>query len=670
MLNQTHAKPIHYRADIDGLRAIAVLSVITFHAFPALLRGGFVGVDIFFFISGFLISSIIFNALEQNKFGFIHFYFSRIKRIFPALILVLSTCSLFAWLSLFPAEFKQLGKHITGGVCFIDNFLLCRESGYFDTRTELKPLLHLWSLSIEEQFYLFFPLFIWMCWRFFSKERCFLVLFLIAAVSFLVNLKTLSTNASGAFFFPQARIWELLFGCMFAYITLFLREKIILSVKQNLLYQRLSRSNHHVVQNVCSMVGFTLLLVSVLFIHQEYFFPGFWPFLPLFGTALMVVAGPKAWCNRKILAHPIMVWVGLISYPLYLWHWPILSFIRITSASAPSVSYLVFALIASILLAWLTYRLLERPIRFGPHSTLKVVLLCAGAGILAVGGYTMFYEKTHPRSASVQPLGNNIISAINEWEYPQGLKSFSAGYGKTAYRIGGTDKITLFFGDSNIEQYSPRVVELFKTKHLNDRGAVFLTGGGCPPFEWKTRRDHPYCEQLVDAFLQLAADEHIDTVVVGAAWFGYFEPNLFKAADEKGGQNAELIAMQASLDHVFKAIARPNRKVYLVLSIPSGAQVDPRSYIERDFFHIRQANNTVKPIDQKEYIAENKGAYAVLARIAQDNKLTVIDPLHFLCEHNQCFALDSDGKAKYKDSGHLRPTYVRNKLFYLDKVMG
>ena len=207
-----------YRADIDGLRAIAVLAVVGFHAFPATVTGGFIGVDIFFVISGFLISSIIFSNLEHNCFSFAEFYSRRIKRIFPALLLVLIASYAFAWFALLPDEYKQLGLHITGGASFMSNFVIWRESGYFDSAAETKPLLHLWSLAIEEQFYIFWPLLLAFVWK--RKWSFIGITTTVAIISHAFNTYTITLNPNAAFYSPVSRFWELMFGGLLAYLGL------------------------------------------------------------------------------------------------------------------------------------------------------------------------------------------------------------------------------------------------------------------------------------------------------------------------------------------------------------------------------------------------------------------------------------------------------------------
>ena len=229
--NSEHLAHPKYRADIDGLRAIAVLSVVGFHAFPSWFRGGFIGVDIFFVISGYLISTIIVGGLEQSRFSFVEFYVRRIKRIFPALLLVLIASYAFGWFALLADEYKQLGKHIAGGAGFVSNFVLWNESGYFDNAADNKPLLHLWSLGIEEQFYVVWPLLLWFAWK--KRFNLLTITVLIAAVSFALNIAKVRSGAVAAFYSPQTRFWELMIGSIVAYFTLH-KQNIFPKFKQKL----------------------------------------------------------------------------------------------------------------------------------------------------------------------------------------------------------------------------------------------------------------------------------------------------------------------------------------------------------------------------------------------------------------------------------------------------
>ena len=217
--HQAHLSHSKYRPDIDGLRAIAVLSVVAFHAFPSWIRGGFIGVDVFFVISGYLISTIIFENLDKGTFSFSEFYSRRIRRIFPALLLVLIACFAFGWFALLADEYKQLGKHIAAGAGFISNFILWNESGYFDNSADAKPLLHLWSLGIEEQFYIVWPLLLWFVWK--RKFNLLTITIVLAVASFILNLKGVKQDMVATFYSPQPRFWELLCGSLLAWFTLY-----------------------------------------------------------------------------------------------------------------------------------------------------------------------------------------------------------------------------------------------------------------------------------------------------------------------------------------------------------------------------------------------------------------------------------------------------------------
>jgi len=362
-----------YRPDIDGLRAVAVLLVVIFHAFPSLIAGGFIGVDIFFVISGFLISGIIFTNLEHNSFSLVEFYRRRIKRIFPALLLILISSFIFGWFVLLSEEYRALTKHIMGGVSFLSNFILWHESGYFDTRSELKPLLHLWSLAVEEQFYIFWPLFLAFVWK--RKWSFIAVTAAIAAISFAINIYTISSNPSSDFFLPLPRFWELMIGSLLAYINLH---------KPHL-------HNQH--QNMQSFLGVALLLSGIFFINSDRAFPGWWALLPTLGAFFIISAGPAAWFNSRVLSNKLIVWFGLISYPLYLWHWSIFSFATIQASETSSTATRIGLVLASIMLAWLTYKFIEKPIRYGHHSDKKVIAMMIVMTFIGGASYLVFKEN-------------------------------------------------------------------------------------------------------------------------------------------------------------------------------------------------------------------------------------------------------------------------------------
>jgi peptidoglycan/LPS O-acetylase OafA/YrhL len=393
----------HYRPDIDGLRAIAVLSVVLYHAFPTLLPGGFIGVDLFFVISGFLISNILYSELEQGQFSIIRFYGRRIRRIFPALILVLISCWLAGWFILFADEYLQLGKHMAAGASFASNLVLWGESSYFDNAAETKPLLHLWSLGVEEQYYLFWPLLILFAWKQFRNIPGFIFFLLI--ISFVWNVVNIRQDPISTFYSPLSRFWELLFGALLAYIVYQSREQSLtvddytFVIRSHVRRLRV-RVGISVWDNFLSLLGALFFLTGVFLIDKFQAFPGWWALLPVLGAFFIIAAGPNGIINRAVLSSRLLVWVGLISYPLYLWHWPLLSFLHIFESGLPSKILLISAVTLSFILAWLTYWFIERPIRFYLKSKIITVLLvilmvCIGGwGLLTflVGGFQSRFD--------------------------------------------------------------------------------------------------------------------------------------------------------------------------------------------------------------------------------------------------------------------------------------
>lgn len=357
-----------YRPDIDGLRAVAVVFVLIFHAFPSVLPGGFIGVDVFFVISGFLITGIIVRQLGTGSFTLSGFYFRRMRRIFPTLIVVLLATMTLGWFFFLPNEFVSLGKNVLAGALFFPNLMLLSEVGYFDVAAQLKPLLHLWSLGIEEQYYLAFPLFLMCFWR-----RRFMVwgVVVIALGSFALSVLLTKSNPSAAFYLPFTRAWELMIGALIALVP-----RLVVN------------------SNLRSTLGCVLIGAAAFLLDPKTPYPGWAALLPTLGAALLIAA-EGSMLNRALALRPV-VFVGLISYPLYLWHWPLLSFFGILDEQ-PSALARGGILLASAALAYLTYRYIETPVRrasdrfmfpkmAGFSGAMLAACMC-GAFIVYTGGY-------------------------------------------------------------------------------------------------------------------------------------------------------------------------------------------------------------------------------------------------------------------------------------------
>lgn len=485
MNNPIHAN--YYRADIDGLRAIAILLVLFHHAFPKSFESGFFGVDIFFVLSGYLITQIILKDIEAKKFSFAVFYQRRVKRIFPALILVLGFTLIMAWIWLLPEDLIRTGKHILSGAFFSANFIYWFEAGYFDATSYQKPLLHLWSLSIEEQFYLLWPALIILLTR--TRQNLFFWVTLFFILSFSYNIWLVHEDPVAAFFNPLARFWEMMLGALIAIISLHkhYHDKI---------------HNNALVANSFSILGLLLFVGLMLTLSPQRGFPGWWALAATTATALLIMAGPNASVNKYLLSNRCMVFIGLISYPLYLWHWPLLTFAYIRNAGNPSSAEQFFWVIISFLLAYLTYKLVERPIRFTHLGKIRLKTAALSAFVVSfalMGWATAQTEGSPERFPEIVQslLTTNSKDRVTEgWRY----NTCMLDYGQPAsdYQDFCTeDKRPLLFiwGDSHAGSLYPAFKALQESGRY-EFGIVERTGAICPPI--LNHEPRPLCQSLND----------------------------------------------------------------------------------------------------------------------------------------------------------------------------
>jgi peptidoglycan/LPS O-acetylase OafA/YrhL len=389
----------HYRQDIDGLRGIAVLLVVAFHALPTWLPGGFIGVDIFFVISGYLITKIILEQINAQTFSIANFYSRRICRILPALLLVLATTYLASYFLLLRDEFQHLSLHTLGASLFASNFLLWNESGYFDTAAEIKPLLHLWSLSIEEQFYILWPALLLMAKK--LRQKTWLLTIVLLVCSLLWGIFVQSKDPVAGFYAPQARIWELLIGALLAHLNL---RATTLQTKGAVWPIR------EYLCNTSAVLGATLIALSAMMLNSRSAFPGALALVPVLGAAALIIGHQSIpWVNKRLLSARYLVWFGKISFPLYLWHWPLLCFARILENQTPPLSIRILLVGVSIILAWATWKWIETPVRFGPHPKAKTGVLAALLCSLGV----VAYWNTPPRTVIPIERAGPVIPQVN-----------------------------------------------------------------------------------------------------------------------------------------------------------------------------------------------------------------------------------------------------------------
>lgn len=521
------SETLAYRPDVDGLRAFAVLIVVGYHAFPQAFPGGFVGVDVFFVISGYLITGIILNDLRLKEFSFSRFYARRVRRIFPSLILVLATSFVVAWLFLLPAEFVSLGENIVGAAAFSANFVLFKEAGYFDIAAAFKPLLHLWSLGIEEQFYIVWPLMLLLVFK--RGQTLFWLIVGLAAISFILNAATVRQHPAAAFYLPHARSWELLMGAVLAcavengaplwfdeaqsHADLWLWRGVA---------ARLGHKLERVVLNARAVLGIALLASSVIFLNQHSTFPGWRALLPTFGTLLLIWAQTSSF-NHNILSNRALVFVGLISYPLYLWHWPLLSFARIAENGELSALMTFLCVVASFILAWLTYVLVERPVRFGHPTPLKVVSLgvlmaaigCVGLVTIKTGGFDIRIPE--PLRRNFRELALARVNLEKDWRL--GTCLLETQHDKSYFTDECVESelrpLVFIWGDSVSAALYPGLHRAQKTYGF---GIGQFSVAGCPPVLGYVSRTRPFCKDNNDFALSIISRHQPDVVLLHSTW--------------------------------------------------------------------------------------------------------------------------------------------------------
>ena len=339
---------MQYRREIDGLRAVAVLPVILFHAGFSVFSGGYIGVDVFFVISGYLITTILINELEEERFSIARFYERRARRILPALFVVMLACLPFAYMWMLPSQLKDFAQSLVAVVFFGSNILFWRESGYFAADAEIKPLLHTWSLAVEEQYYIVFPIFLLLAWRF-GRNKVFWSVVVIAAISLLLSEWGWRNKPSANFYLAPTRAWELFAGSICAFLTV----------------GRTLKSN-----NVLSAIGLAAIVVSIFAFDDNTPFPSVYALVPVVGTALIILFGRQGTWVANLLSMRAFVGIGLISYSAYLWHQPLFAFARLRSLTEPSHVLMAVLAAAALLLAWATWYWVEQPFRKREKSVL------------------------------------------------------------------------------------------------------------------------------------------------------------------------------------------------------------------------------------------------------------------------------------------------------------
>lgn len=640
-----------YRPDIDGLRAVAVLSVVAFHIREGWLPGGFAGVDMFFVISGYLITGIVARGLAEGRFSLADFYARRVARIFPALALMLAlTLGLGSWW-LLPSELAALGRHTVFAVGFALNLVLGGEAGYFDTDAALKPLLHLWSLGIEEQFYLAYPLLLVTAMRW--RMRPWFLTLLLAAASMAAGWMLSQSDPPRAFFMPWARAWELLLGSGLAFWTL---------------HRPVPVPNLRLRAGMAAVGGMLVAASLVGAGEVRAAWPGWWPLAGCLGTVALIACAPGT-AMGQLLSSRSLVKLGLISYPVYLFHWPLLALVRVADSGKPHPALEACAVLLALVLAWLSWRWLEMPARAAVHSGppayrrrmlgswIGAMVLLAGLGALASrGGWPQ--RPWLPAAGDAESLTRLPASdATCPWPASVGPRRFH--YCLAELADAGQAPVVAVIGDSHAHALFPGVAALGKAQ---GQGTVLLANSSCPPLLDTVSFGKPALQARCDVQIEqilgfIEAQPTLRQVLIvtrgpvylsgrgyGLAEASYRETPVHRvgeAVDQRDPAEVWRLGLQATVDR----LQRKGLVVDLVLQVPE-LGLDPRVCRHRPFVPTHQPDCARS---REDYLAAHSAYRQSMAAISGAR---VLDLAPVLCQEARCIH-EVQGQSLYADDDHL-----------------
>ena len=662
-----------YRPEIDGLRAVAVLPVILFHAGFSLFSGGYVGVDVFFVISGYLITGILISDLERGSFSIARFYERRARRILPALFVVMLACLPFAWLWMLPGQLQDFSASLMAVVFFVSNILFYNQSGYFAASAELKPLLHTWSLAVEEQYYLLFPIALRMLWRH-GRARAFAIVAAIAVASLLLAGFGGHRNPDANFYLAPSRAWELLAGsvCAFATAGPLAARRGGLPVRS---------------KDLLAGAGLALIVHAILRFDATTPAPGFYTLAPVCGTMMILLfAAPGTWVAR-LLSMRGLVGVGLISYSAYLWHQPLFAFARLRSLTEPGMLKMSALAALSLALAWITWRWIEQPLRDPRKPVLRsrnAVFAVGGAvgAIFVAVGAAGYLGKGFEGRLNDQALALLATRTGDSSPCRNALSASAIAKGADC-RIGaaGVAPSIAIIGDSHVSAITDALSDQLAAAGL---AAVNFNDSWCLPLRnIATEHGNWVCPRKIGAALdQILARPEIGTVILHAEWAYYVEgfrwPETTPVAFvyDAGGQpdfsqgrvdlNGKYfrMALAATLDELVAG----GKRVILTRPTPEHEQdvllAAARAAIlglPVDMFRLEPA----------QYDRRADPVRTILIEEATARGIAVVDPKPLYCDQTQCATVDAAGRALYTDENHL--SYVGSQPLakaLVERIMG
>ncbi|KYG69899.1 hypothetical protein AZI85_16020 [Bdellovibrio bacteriovorus] len=642
-----------FRKDINALRALAVILVILYHFKIPGFSGGFIGVDVFFVISGFLMTKIILSQLEKGSFSYGSFIAARFKRIFPALLVFVFILTVSGWFLLSSLDYLSFSKSAVSSLLFLSNIYYWRSSGYFDSDSHSNILLHTWSLSVEWQFYMLLPLLLWAVYRIAPRRKA-LTAFLWASfvVSFLLSCYFAEVRPSPAFYLLPTRAWEMIAGGLVFVSHIQMRR---------------------LTANVLAVVGVLLCLLCAVFYTGEISYPGLHAFWPVLGTVFVLLAQPSGyWVENKFLQK-----TGYWSYSLYLWHWPFSSWYLSQQKYDLDLLLLGLSIVSIIGLSLLSYRFVE-----GTRQGFSRKLITFGVVLFAavIIGCGYIYQQEGIRSRSKGSVSDllKIEEAMKDWGFPSSCNGLDF-FGKIRPCIleGKTEDRILFVGDSHVQQWWPRV----KANHEKDASmtVTFVTTGGCPPLPAVDRMAAGFaCPKFWEQALAEANKPSTKTVVFGSIWVDYFvgasidkKPRmaLTQVPGARWGrspmQSSEINEIFSSFGKIVSHLQGKGKKVFIILPIVSSVENIPRVIYDRVFFLGETSDYSVA---EEFFLNRSRSVRNILTEISRETGAVLVDGNKGLCTSGICSYFDAGGDLRYMDGNHLRSKYVKEHVDFLDII--
>ncbi len=645
--NENNISAKKYRKDIDGLRAMAILSVVLFHAGIFLVPGGFVGVDVFFVISGFLIGGIIYSEMKEKSFSYYKFYTRRIRRIAPALIFMLVICSIFSYAFLSPLELKDFSYFSISTILSVSNIALWRRIDYFSPDSNLNPLLMTWSLGVEEQFYIFFPILLLFLFR--KQYKIIFIVCLITFISFIFSLILTFLRPSMSFYMLLTRAWEL--GCGVILAILLKENKI--NIKPH-------------IKNILFVCGFVFLLTSFLCLTENTLFPGYVALLPVMGTLLIILGDGKV--SNFVLGNKIMVFFGVVSYSWYLWHWPLLSFARLSLNGKLSIIPSSIICVISLAIAFLSYKYIETPFRVKFRFTDKKMIY----GYLAICGLMIIpFTNIYLLNGIPARVSQNVIASEENKLNSIGDECL-AGYGSTNFST-SNNCIPKFENASGVALIGDSHAAALRggvNKYANKKNYIVyqLTKSSCPFLIGVTRRMVKYprhgdeCAIFNKNVLNyLVSNPNIKEVIIS----GYWDAGLRNKENSDGYILLEHNSIPGSINSLryglinsIEYLEKIGKKVIIIKDVPFVKFDVVNSIYNKDiklrnFVHILiEKNIAFSSGDYTTNVQEQNGEVGKLLDSLVFYNVQIYDPYSTLCIEKKCRFLNH-GQALYFDGQHL-----------------